>query len=103
MTECSTSLYGRERRLPHVTSGNFRWRKRSERAGINHQVQGSAADIVMLGMLGIDQDEILQKLGYHLVLQVHDEVILEGPEEVAEEALHQVKAILQNPWRYVDS
>ena len=101
--EFSKSLLGRERQLPHVKNADYRWRMRSERAGVNHMVQGSAADIVMLGMLKLWEDDRLRELGYELVLQIHDEVILEGPEKNAQSALERVIAILQQPWCEFDA
>ena len=47
--------------------------------------QGSAADVVMLGMLRLWRSDVLKKLGWKLLLQIHDEVILEGPKESRDE------------------
>ena len=69
-------------------------RRRKEhalRASINTPIQGSAADIVMMAMIKLYRSEVLAKLGWKLLLQIHDEVILEGPVESREEvslALH---------------
>ncbi|MFS8016843.1 putative DNA-directed DNA polymerase [Helianthus anomalus] len=57
-----------------------------ERAAINTPVQGSAADVAMCAMLEISKNARLRELGWKLLLQVHDEVILEGPAESAEVA-----------------
>ena len=54
------------------------------RAAINTPIQGGAADIVMAAMVKIHKDYILRDLGFKLQLQIHDEVILEGPEDTAE-------------------
>ena len=54
------------------------------RAAINTPIQGGAADIVIAAMVKLHRDEQLRDLGYKLLLQVHDEVILEGPEQHAE-------------------
>ena len=50
------------------------------RAAINNTIQGGAADIVIAAMVKLHRDPILKELGYKLILQIHDEVILEGPE-----------------------
>lgn len=55
------------------------------RAAINTPIQGSAADIVMMAMLKLWKSEKLKELGWKLLLQIHDEVILEGPIESRDE------------------
>ena len=57
------------------------------RAAINTPIQGGAADVVIAAMVKLHRDEELRQLGYRLLLQVHDEVILEGPEENEQRAL----------------
>lgn len=51
------------------------------RAAINTPIQGSAADIVMMAMIKLWRSNRLKELGWKLLLQIHDEVILEGPKE----------------------
>lgn len=67
------------------------------RAAINTPIQGGAADVVIAAMVKLHQDPILKDLGYELLLQIHDEVILEGPSEHAQEALRRVVVVMQNP------
>jgi DNA polymerase-1 len=55
------------------------------RASINTPIQGSAADIVMMAMIKLWKSEELKRLGWKLLLQIHDEVILEGPKESRDE------------------
>lgn len=89
------TLFGRRRHLPEVKD-----RKKmlhAERAAINAPLQGSAADLVMAAMVQLHQNRILQVLGWKIVLQVHDEIILEGPDESAESALSVVKDVMKNP------
>ena len=59
---------------------------------------GGAADIAMMAMIKINDSEVLKKLGWILLMQIHDEVILEGPEETAEEAFAEVKKCMEAPW-----
>ena len=92
------SLLGRRRTLPHILHDEVKHRTHTERAGINHKIQGSAADIVMLAMLKIDRDPLLRELGFRLVLQIHDEVILEGPKESGKAALARVKECMSHPF-----
>ncbi|CAD7957605.1 unnamed protein product [Amoebophrya sp. A120] len=94
----TASLFGRNRMLPHILHHEVKHRLHSERAGINHKIQGSAADIVMLAMLRIAEHPTLQQWGFKLILQIHDEVILEGPREHGEEALRIVKDCMSNPF-----
>ncbi|KAJ1273063.1 hypothetical protein BS78_06G251300 [Paspalum vaginatum] len=92
------TLLGRSRRFPnmaHATSGQ---RGHIERAAINAPVQGSAADVAMCAMLEIDRNTRLKELGWTLLLQVHDEVILEGPAESAELAKSIVVECMSKPF-----
>ncbi|CAD8076713.1 unnamed protein product [Paramecium primaurelia] len=68
------------------------------RAAINTPIQGGAADIVIAAMVKIYKNQSLKDLGYKLLLQVHDELILEGPEENAQQALKIVKELMENPF-----
>jgi DNA polymerase-1 len=92
------TLLGRTRHLPDVNSHNKLMRSHMERAAINTPVQGSAADVAMCAMLEINRSEALQELGWKLLLQVHDEVILEGPEESAEIAKDLVVHAMMHPF-----
>ncbi|XP_018491979.1 DNA polymerase I B, chloroplastic/mitochondrial [Raphanus sativus] len=76
------TLLGRARKFPAYRSRAQK--NHIERAAINTPVQGSAADVAMCAMLEITANERLKELGWKLLLQVHDEVILEGPSESAE-------------------
>ena len=67
------------------------------RRSINTPIQGGAADVVIAAMVKIARDKKLRELGWELVLQIHDEVILEGPESSSEEALKQVINIMEHP------
>jgi DNA polymerase I len=84
------TLMGRYRNLPEALSGNRKLLGHAERASINTPIQGGAADIAMMAMIKINKNEKLQRLGWILLMQIHDEVILEGPEETAEEAFDEV-------------
>ena len=53
---------------------------------------------MMMGMLKIHHDEVLKKLGWNVLLQIHDEVIVEGPEESKDEALERVVHCMQFPF-----
>lgn len=71
-TGYTRTLMGRYRPLPDINSRN-KWKEGHMcRAAINTPIQGGAADIVMMAMLKIEKDERLKKLGYRMLLQIHD-------------------------------
>ena len=84
------TLFGRRRWLPELRSGNFNLRSFGERVALNMPIQGTAADLMKLAMIRVDQALRREGLEGKLVLQVHDELIVECPEAEAE----RVKAIL---------
>lgn len=86
-----STLYGRRRWLPELKSSNFNTRSFGERVALNMPIQGTAADIIKLAMIRVDARLRAEKLEARLVLQVHDELIVECPESEAE----RVKALLQ--------
>ncbi len=86
-----STLYGRRRWLPELKSSNYNTRSFGERVALNMPIQGTAADIIKLAMIRVDRRLRAEKLEARLVLQVHDELIVECPEGEAE----QVKALLQ--------
>jgi DNA polymerase-1 len=85
-----STLMGRRRWLPELTSGNFNLRSFGERVALNMPIQGTAADVIKLAMLRVHTRLREKGLKARLVLQVHDELIVECPETEAEE----VKALL---------
>lgn len=92
------TLMGRYRELPEAMSANRKASGAAERASINTPVQGGAADIAMMAMNLINDSSKLKALGWILLLQIHDEVILEGPEETAQEAFEEVLKCMEQPW-----
>ena len=90
------TLFGRVRELPELKSPNFNMRSFGERAAMNTPVQGTAADIIKLAMVRVH--EALQKGGFKskLILQVHDELIIEAPEDEAEAVSRLLKDRMEN-------
>lgn len=80
-----TTLGGRRRLLPDILSANGQASALARRQAINTVIQGSAADIIKLAMLAVAGDARLRDMGACLLLQVHDELLLEAPEENAGE------------------
>ncbi len=81
-----TTLFGRRRAVPELRSSNFRTRSLGERLAVNTVLQGTAADIIKVAMVTVSRELERRRLGSRLVLQVHDELILECPEAEADEA-----------------
>lgn len=81
-----STLFGRRRILKELTSANYNIRSFGERAAMNTPIQGTAADIIKLAMNRAEQS--LREKGFDakLILQVHDELIVEAKEDIAEEA-----------------
>lgn len=77
----TTTLFGRRRYLPELKSDNYRIRQMGERMALNAPVQGTAADIIKAAMIELDAELRDEKLATTLLLQIHDELILEVPEE----------------------
>ncbi|KAM4092479.1 hypothetical protein ACB094_06G042700 [Castanea mollissima] len=95
---CVHTLLGRARQFPSVANATNSQKGHIERAAINTPVQGSAADVAMCAMLEISKNAQLKELGWKLLLQVHDEVILEGPTESAEVAKAIVVECMSKPF-----
>ena len=85
------TLYGRRRNLPELKSPNFTQRAFGERVALNMPIQGTAADIIKLAMVNVAARLNKEGLAAKLILQVHDELIVECPEAEAE----QVKTLLR--------
>lgn len=80
------TLFGRRRALPELSSKNFNLRSFGERAAMNTPIQGTAADIIKIAMLRVRDRLKAEGFEARLILQVHDELILEAPEHEAERA-----------------
>ena len=80
----TTTLFGRRRYLPELKSDNFRIRQMGERMALNAPVQGTAADIIKKAMIDLDARVRSEGLASTLILQIHDELILECPDEELE-------------------
>jgi DNA polymerase-1 len=81
----TTTIFGRRRPFTDLTSNNRVLRENAERQALNSPIQGSAADIIKRAMLGIDADILERGLASRMLLQVHDELVLEvAPGELDE-------------------
>ena len=79
-----STLYGRRRWLPELKSSNFNTRSFGERVALNMPIQGTAADIIKLAMIRVENRLAQEGLQAQLVLQVHDELIVECPQAEAD-------------------
>ena len=92
-----TTLFGRRRDLPEIRSSNFNMRSFGERVALNMPIQGTAADIIKLAMVRVDERLRSERLQGRLLLQVHDELIVECPESEAE----RVRLLLKEEMEHV--
>lgn len=76
-----TTIFGRRRELPELSSSNYMIRSFGERVAMNTPIQGSAADIIKIAMVNIYRRLKAEGLSARLILQVHDELIIEAPIE----------------------
>jgi DNA polymerase-1 len=81
-----TTMYGRRRYLPELNAQPGGARAQAERIAINTPIQGTAADLIKLAMIRLDKTLRERGLGARMILQVHDELLLEAPEDETEEA-----------------
>jgi len=91
-----STIFGRIRRIPEINSKNFNIRSNAERMAINAPLQGSAADIIKIAMINLYKDIKEKYKNTKLILQVHDELILETDINSAEEIKKWVKEKMEN-------
>ena len=90
------TLFHRRREIPDINSRNFNVRGFAERTAINSPIQGSAADILKIAMIRLDQALIDGNFKTRMLLQVHDEIVLEVPENELETVKTLVKNIMES-------
>ena len=95
-----STLFGRRRYLPELTASNANLRAFGERVARNMPIQGTAADIIKLAMVHVWQRLRDEKLQARLLLQVHDELIVEAPEAEIDEVKRILKEEMENVVHY---
>lgn len=85
------TLWGRKLVIPDINSSQIMRQKAAERAAINAPLQGSAADIIKLAMIQIDEWLILNKIPAQMIMQVHDELVFEVSENIVGEFIEQIR------------
>ena len=78
-------MFGRRRPIPELSSSNFMQRSFGERVAMNSPIQGTAADIIKIAMIRVHKKLREAEIDAKLIMQVHDELIVECPEEIAAE------------------
>jgi DNA polymerase-1 len=79
-----STLFGRRRQVPELRARRWELRKQGERFAVNMVIQGTAADIMKVAMVRCDRAVAQAGLRSRLILQIHDELLFEGPAEEAE-------------------
>ncbi len=91
-----TTLLGRRRQLPEINASNRNRRQFAERMAINTPIQGTASDIIKLAMIKMHEELISQQAQAKLLLQIHDELVLEVPEDELESISAMVKETMES-------
>ena len=90
------TMFGRVRPIPDINSKNANMRGFAERTAVNTPLQGTAADLIKLAMIQIDEELRKRKLSSRMLLQVHDELVFEVPESERETMHALVKDKMEN-------
>ncbi|MFQ5778101.1 MAG: DNA polymerase I, partial [Terriglobia bacterium] len=94
-TGMARTLFGRMRPIPEINAGNANQRNAAERIALNAPLQGTAADLIKLAMVEVHERLREEKLGTRMLLQVHDELLFEVPEEEVERARELVRETME--------
>ena len=92
------TLLKRKRRLPDINSSDYKQAAYCERLSVNSAVQGSAADITMSAQNRINAEPWFNEHRIYMLIQVHDELVFECPEEYVDECIARVKAFMEHPF-----
>jgi DNA polymerase-1 len=90
------TVLGRRRFLPEIVSMAKHERARAARQAGNLPIQGSAADCAKMAMILIDEARLDERFGCKMLLQVHDELLFECPEETADEAMEEIRMWMEH-------
>lgn len=91
-----TTIFNRRRYIPQINSSNKTERELGERLAVNTPIQGSAADLIKLAMVRLHEILRLKNLSAHIILQIHDELLIEAKNDIAEEVASIVKDTMEN-------
>ncbi|MDB5170934.1 MAG: hypothetical protein JWO35_628 [Candidatus Saccharibacteria bacterium] len=93
------TMFGRRRPMPDIHSSNFMVRAGAERAAINMPIQGTEADLMKLAMIKVDDLLNIEHSGCTMLLQIHDSILLECPEDDAEKIAGVLKNTMQDVYK----
>ncbi len=93
------TLFGRERILDELKSNNFMVRSSGERMALNTPIQGTSADIMKIAMIDVYKELVKRKLKAKLIIQVHDELLVDTPKEELEEVKQILKDKMENAYK----
>jgi DNA polymerase-1 len=91
-----TTAFGRRRYIPELQGHNKMLKKFGERVAMNSPIQGTAADIIKIAMINVDKTLKKRGIDAKLILQVHDELLVEAHKDCAEEALEILRYEMEN-------
>lgn len=95
----AVTLFGRRRPVPELRSSNFMQRSFGERVAMNAPIQGTAADIIKIAMIGVDEELKKRNMRSRLILQVHDELLIEAEQNEVEAVKEILKDKMENAAR----
>ncbi|WP_372791650.1 DNA polymerase, partial [Paraconexibacter sp.] len=95
-----TTLYGRRRQIPELKARNYQVRTLGERLAVNTVIQGTAADVIKLAMIGAHRALAAEGLTTRLILQIHDELLFEGPPEEMDAVRALAEREMRAPWTH---
>ena len=90
------TLFGRRLHLPEINSRNYQRRQAAERTAINAPMQGTAADIIKRAMIAVDAWLEKEQMETRIIMQVHDELVFEVPEQELDSITNQATALMQS-------
>ena len=93
-----TTLYGRRRQIPELKARNYQVRTQGERLAVNTIIQGTAADVMKLAMIGAHRALAAEQLATRLILTIHDELLFEGPESEMDQVRALAEREMTAPW-----
>lgn len=98
-TKTTSTLLGRIRPLPEITSANRNVKQFAQRSAVNTPIQGTAADLIKLAMIRCHEIIKEKKLATRMIMSVHDEIVFEAPEDEVTEVKALMQDAMENVWK----
>jgi DNA polymerase I len=95
-----TTLFGRRRQIPELKARNYQVRTLGERLAVNTVIQGTAADVMKLAMIGCHRALRAAELATRPILTIHDELLFEGPPQESAAAVELIRREMAAPWKH---